>query len=357
MPNRPAAAPNIRPMTAVAARPVEWLWPGWIPLGKVAVLDGDPGVGKSTLLFDLAARLSRDGALPDGAVSKVGASLILSAEDGEADTIKPRLAAAGGVAERLFTLPTVTGEDGEERPPELPGDLSAVESAVAEHGVRLLVIDPLMAFLTRVDASRDQDVRRALHKLTRVAERQNCAVVCLRHLNRFGDKAIYRGGGSVGSVAAARSGLLVATDPDDPQCRLLAATKCNLAERPRPLRFRLEARDGVCTVVWHGGADFKADDLVRKMSHAEWADREEVRCLVQEAMHFLRNLLAHGPQPRSHCYLRGLGEGYSRRTMERAVKALGLRTSFAYQNASGEASYELPPDPAPNSPGGLAGGS
>ena len=85
-----AATPNIRRMTAVAARPVEWLWPGWIPLGKVAVLDGDPGVGKSTILFDLAARLSRDGVLPDGAVGAVGASLILSAEDGEAHTIKPR---------------------------------------------------------------------------------------------------------------------------------------------------------------------------------------------------------------------------------------------------------------------------
>ena len=354
MAHRTAAA-NVRSMTSVAARPVEWLWPRWVPLGKVTVLDGDPGVGKSTLLFDLAARLSRDGALPDGAVGKVAASLILSAEDGEADTIKPRLAAAGGVAERIFTLPTVQDDDGEIRPPELPLDLPAVESAVEEYGARLVVIDPLMAFLTRIDASRDQDVRRALHKLTRVAERQNCAVVCLRHLNRFGDKAIYRGGGSVGIVAAARSGLLVAVDPDDPQSRLLAATKCNLTERPRPLRFRLEPRDGVCTIAWQGGADCEADDLVRKMSPAERADNEEVRCLLQEAMDFLRNILADGPQPRSMCYLRGQCEGYSRRTMERAVKALGLHTSFAHQNTGGEASYELPPEPAPNSPGGVAG--
>jgi replicative DNA helicase len=98
MAKRPSAGAYVRPMSAVAARPVEWLWPGWIALGKLTVLDGDPGMGKSTLLLDLAARLSRDGLMPDGPVGPVGAPLILSAEDGEADTIKPRLAAAGDSA-------------------------------------------------------------------------------------------------------------------------------------------------------------------------------------------------------------------------------------------------------------------
>ncbi len=253
-------------------------------------------------------------------------------------------------------LPTVRDDDGEARPTELPRDLEAVETAVEECGACLVVIDPLMAFLTRIDASRDQDVRRALHKLTRVAERQNAAVVCLRHLNRFGDKAIYRGGGSIGIVAAARSGLLIAADPDDPQSRLLAATKCNLAAPPRPLRFRLEPQGGVCRVVWHGGADYEADDLVRKMSHKERTDREEIRCLLQEAMDFLRDFLASGPKPRSQCYLMGQVNGYSRRTMERAVKALDLRTRFRKDNR-GEASYLLPPEPAPANAGGLAGES
>lgn len=114
MPRRPSPEAHVRPMSDVAVRPVEWLWPRWIPLGKVTILDGDPGMGKSTLLLDLAARLSRDGLMPDGAVGRVGSSLILSAEDGEADTIKPRLEAAGGVAERLFTLPAVQGDDGED---------------------------------------------------------------------------------------------------------------------------------------------------------------------------------------------------------------------------------------------------
>ena len=357
MPSRPSSQPDARPMHSIAARLVEWLWPRWIPLGKVTILDGDAGVGKSTVLLDLAARLSRDGRMPDGAAGTVGPSLILSAEDGEADTIRPRLEAAGGALDRIFVLPAVRDDDEEARPPEIPRDLPAIEAAVEECGARLVVIDPLMAFLTRIDASRDQDVRRALHKLTGVAQRQNCAVVCLRHLNRFGDKAIYRGGGSVGIVAAARSGLLVAADPDDPQSRLLAAMKCNLAAAPLPLRFRLEPQGGVCRVAWHGGADYEADDLVRKMSHAERADREEVRCMLQEAMDFLRNHLAKGPKPRSECYLMGQITGYSRRTMERAVKALGLRTRFDCKNLGGEASYELPPTPAPAPLGGLAGES
>ena len=132
MSKHPSTAARVRPMSEVAARPVEWLWPGWIPLGKVTVLDGDPGLGKSTLLFDLAARLSRDGVMPDGAAGPVGASLILSAEDGEEDTIKPRLAAAGGDTTRLFTLSAVRGDDGEERPPEMPRDLPVIEAAAAE---------------------------------------------------------------------------------------------------------------------------------------------------------------------------------------------------------------------------------
>ena len=125
------AETTLRPMSAVAARPVEWLWPGWVPLGKLTVLDGDPGLGKSTLLLDLAARVSRDGRMPDGSVGPNGATVILSAEDGEEDTIKPRLTAAGGVEDRLFTLSAIRGADGAGRPPEIPGDLAAIESAVA----------------------------------------------------------------------------------------------------------------------------------------------------------------------------------------------------------------------------------
>jgi len=130
----------------------------------------------------------------------------------------------------------------------------------------------------------------------------------------------------------------VAADPDDPQRRLLAVTKCNLALPSRPLRFALAPRDGVCRVEWLGEADFEADELVRRMSSAERAEREEVRGMLVEAMGFLRDLLATGPKPRSMCYLTGEAAGYSRRTLERAVRTLGLTTAFGDRHAAGERS-------------------
>ena len=343
MPKRPAAESHVRPLSGVRPRPVEWLWPGWIPLGKLTVLDGDPGVGKSTLLIDLAARLSRDGLMPDGVLGPVGMSLILSAEDGEADTIRPRLTAAGGVAERVFTLPAVRGDDGEMRPPEVPLDLPAIDAAVRQYGARLLVIDPLMAFLTRADAGSDQDVRQALFRLSRLAERRECAVVCLRHLSKMGgDKAVYRGAGSIGIVAAARSGLVAAADPDDPGVRVLAAVKCNLAAPPRPLRFALETGGGVCRVRWLGTADLTADDLVRRLTRPELAKRAEERTRLQEAVEFLRTLLADGPRRTSDCYLLAHIEGIARRTLQRALKPAGVRQRKAPRG--GEPLWELVPE-------------
>ncbi len=342
MAKRPSTESHVRSMTSIHPRPVEWLWPGWIPLGKLTVLDGDPGVGKSTLLLDLAARLSRDGVMPDGARGPLGAALILSAEDGEEDTIRPRLEAAGGVAGRLFTLPAVRGDDGEMRPPEVPLDLPAIDAAVKQYGARLLVIDPLMAYLTGADASVDQEVRRALFKLSRLAERRECAVVCLRHLSKVGgDKAVYRGGGSIGIVAAARSGLVVAADPDEPGRRILAAAKCNLALPPRPLRFALEAADGVCRVRWLGEADVTADELVRRLTRPELAKRAEERSRLQEAVEFLHRELADGPMPTGQCYLHAQIEGIARRTLQRALRPAGVRQRRAA--SGGDSLWDLEP--------------
>ena len=165
-----------------------------------------------------------------------------------------------------------------------------------------------------------------MFRLSRLAERLNCAVVCQRHLNKGGgDKAIYRGGGSIGIVAAARTGLVVAADPNDAACRVLAATKCNLAAPPRPLRFRLTPHGGVCRVAWLGQADYTADDLVRQLSRSELGRRAEERSKLEEAVEFLRNLLANSPQPTSLCYLDAQIAGIARRTLQRALEPAGVR--------------------------------
>src|SRR4051812_12408292 len=149
----------------VRPEPLEWLWPGYVPRGKLVVLDGDPGMGKSLITIDLAARLSRGGPLPDGApLSRAFTSLLLSAEDGRADTIRPRAEAAGADLSKVL-LPRF-----DDRLPRFPEDVPALEQLVVEWGVDLVVVDPLMAFLPKnVAANLDQCVREALTPLAKVA--------------------------------------------------------------------------------------------------------------------------------------------------------------------------------------------
>jgi len=156
-------------VAAVVPAEVRWLWPGYMPLGKLVVVDGDPGLGKSLLALDLAARISRGDVMPNGAQGIAGDVMILSAEDGLADTIRPRLDAARATTERVHVIPAIRVK-GEERAPELgiALDLQALERAIAERAARLLIIDPLNAFLGGgLNSNHDQDVRRALGPLAR----------------------------------------------------------------------------------------------------------------------------------------------------------------------------------------------
>src|SRR5262252_7265677 len=141
---RATAEVRVRRLTSIEPKPVDWLWPGWIPAGTVTVLDGDPGLGKSTLLLDLAARVSRGLSMPDGSRGGAPAGVvILSAEDDPARVIRPRLELAGADLERVALVSILTG-DGAEREPTIDApDLKRVEAAVREVSARLLVVDPL----------------------------------------------------------------------------------------------------------------------------------------------------------------------------------------------------------------------
>jgi RecA-family ATPase len=187
----------------VAAERVRWLWPGRIPLGKLTVLDGDPGVGKSTVTLTIAAKVSTGSPFPDGPRPEVADVILLSAEDEIGDTIRPRLEAAGADLNRVFVLPDVREEGEPPRPPELPLDLDRLEAMVKDRAAALVVIDPLMAFLSgAIDAHRDQDVRRALASMAYMAARTGAAVVIVRHMNKSGGvNPLYRGGAASGSSA------------------------------------------------------------------------------------------------------------------------------------------------------------
>ncbi|MDQ6849430.1 MAG: AAA family ATPase, partial [Actinomycetota bacterium] len=165
-------APGVVRLADVQPERVSWLWPGRLPLGKLVVIDGDPSTGKSTLMLDLAARITTNTPFPDGTRPGDGPAgagvLLLSAEDGLADTIAPRLIAAGADLEWVHALTEVPvrDQDGITKmvPPSLPRDIPVIRRIVEDESVSLVIVDVLMAYLNgKVDSHRDQDVRGVLH--------------------------------------------------------------------------------------------------------------------------------------------------------------------------------------------------
>jgi hypothetical protein len=326
--DNPAANPLAR-FSDVRPRPAAWLWPNWLPLGKLAILDGDPGLGKSTLLFDLAARVSNSGVIPDGSPGASGTVIILNAEDDPAETIQPRLAAAGANPERVFHL----GELGDiagnrRRPVRIPDEVPLLGRLIAQQDARLLIIDPLLAFLAGADANCDQHIRRVLQQISALAQQHSCTVICVRHLNNGASpKAVYRGSGSIGLIGHARTGLLVAQDPEDSEQRILAVSKCNLAVKPACLRFALQEHDGVSRIVWRATGPYQANDLVERPPSPDQRQRRQAERACQD---YLRDLLGGCALPISSVKAECQEAGFSLRTTERAAHNLGLVYTRAY---------------------------
>ena len=301
---------------------VEWAWKARLPLGKVTVIDGDPGLGKSALTLDIAARVSTGNPMPDGTHGAEGGVLVMNAEDGEADTIVPRLAAMRANLNRVRILKTISDPAGE-RQPEIPADLGTIERAALSVDARLVIIDPLMAFLSGATNSfRDQDVRRALAPLATMAERIRAAVLIVRHLNKMPDgNPLYRGGGSIGIIGAARSGLLVARDPDDEtgERRVLAVTKTNLGPCPTSLSYFIKSEAESIRVQWCGESKHQAGGLLAV------PDETESRGAVEEAVEFLKSFLADGPVAATEVRRNAKSAGLSKRTIDRAKKLVAVR--------------------------------
>jgi hypothetical protein len=308
-------------LSEVIPERVRWLWKGRIALGKLNLVDGDPGTGKSAATTDLAARVSVGKPWPDGTECKAGGVVILSAEDGLADTIRPRFDAANGDPSKAVAVSTVPDAEGNERQIAIPGDLHVIEAAIERVWAVLVVVDPLMAFLPgEVNSHRDQDVRRALAPLARLAERTGAAIVVIRHLNKAaGGNALYRGGGSIGIVGAARSGLLIAKHPEDDGRRVLASIKSNLAAPAPSLVFGLTSNEGgAVRVDWKGETGLDASALISAPT-----DHEE-RSALSEAQEFLREVLAAGPEPAADVRDEAESAGISKRTLDRARQSLGV---------------------------------
>lgn len=331
-------------LTDVAPSRVQWLWPRRIPLGKMTILDGDPDSGKSLLSTDIGAWTSTGRPMPYHPASDVSGPsgvVLLSAEDDLSDTIRPRLEAARADLTRIVALERVRGTD--DRLPTL-ADLEAIRRAIATVDAKLVIIDPLMAYLpSRVDSHKDQDIRSSLAPLAALAAKTGAAVLVIRHLNKTsGGNPLYRGGGSIGIIGAARSGLLLAKDPEDPDGgrRILASTKSNLAKPPPALAYRIETTAaGVPYIIWEGTTHHTATSLL-----AQNVDGEE-RPALEEAQVFLFEALSKGPQPAREVQQEALRAGIAERTLRRARQALSIKPAKTGRPGAKEQqwTWSLPP--------------
>lgn len=286
-------------LSDVKPEKVSWLWKGRLPVGKLVTLDGDPGLGKSTLALTFAAIISSGGKWPDGELcGYTGDVVLMSAEDGLADTVRPRFDSAGGDPTRVHAVQGVPLSDNPDDGMRLPtlADIEQLRETVCRTAARLVIIDVLMAYLpTGVDSHRDQDIRQVLGRLARLADDTGCTVLMLRHLTKEkGGDPLYRGGGSIGIVGAARVGLLVAKDPDDETLCVLAPVKNNLSAPACALAYRVvedELRD-VSHINWIGATDHTAEELLSDTSM-------DVLNAVDEAKDWLEDYLKQRGRVRS----------------------------------------------------------
>lgn len=358
--------PGLVRLDAVAPERIVWLWEGRIPLGKVTLMDGDPGLGKSTITLDNAARTTRGWSMPDGTAGIGPAGVvILTAEDGLADTVVPRLTAHGADLSRVVSRTLITDDAGPDDPgrmPSIPHDLDTLKADIEAVGAALVVIDPLMAYLGGdVNSYRDQDVRRALAPLAAMAEATGAAIVVVRHLNKStGAAAIHRGGGSIGIAGAARSVLMVAPDPeaeedDTNPRRILAAVKSSLAVTPPSLAYRLEtviidSPVGPITtsrVAWEGVADYTSADLVAAPS------RDVERTPRDEAEEFLRGMLGGGPVEAEVVKTAATKDGISERTLRRVKTDIGVVSQREGFGPGSVVRWSLPAHTGPREPIGV----
>jgi hypothetical protein len=326
-------------LSDVQPTPTRWLWRGRIPLGAITVVEGDPGEGKSSLTYDLAARVTRGRPMPFDADADAPAGVILlQGEDTLGATVRPLLAAVVGDLERVIAYDKAQAGCS---PLVLPDDLGVIEAAAAEVQARLVVIDPLTAFLG-TSANSERAIRRALGPLAGLAERAGLAVVLVRHLTKGGaDNPLYRGAGGIAIIAAARSALLVAADQgDDPRRRVVAQIKPRPAVAPS-VAFRVPAASGGwARIEWLGEVACAASDLGRG------GDRTR----IVEAMWILYSLLRDGPLPAAEVFRLAAEAGVSRRTLERAKQTMQVATRKEGSGVGSRWVWELPDDEAPLRP-------
>jgi hypothetical protein len=330
----PAPAVILRSAADLTPEPVRWLWPGWLAAGKLHIVAGAPGTGKTTLAMAVAATLTTGGRWPDGSTAQAGAVAIWSGEDDPADTLLPRLLAAGADPSRVHFVAAV--EDGDGTRPFAPAeDMPALSEALSAlpDPPALLIVDPVVSAVAG-DSHKNAEVRRALQPLVDLGQRHRCAVLGISHFSKgtAGRDPTERVTGSLGFGALARVVMATAKRSDeDGGGRMLARAKSNLGPDGGGYVYDLEPCEpvpGIVTtrVVWGDALDGTAREL---LASAEATADDDERTAMDEAREFLLTELAAGPMAAKDVYKAARECGIAERTLKRAKSALGVTAEKA----------------------------
>lgn len=295
-------------MQDIVVESVSWLWYPFIPYGKVTIIQGDPGEGKTTLILQIIARLTKGESLIDEKEQPPINVIYQTAEDGLADTIKPRLLSADADCSKVLVI--------DDRDTPLTMRDVRLEQAIVETNAKLVVLDPIQGFLgADVDMHRANEIRPIMKHISELAEKYKCAIILIGHMNKCSvGKSAYRGLGSIDFQAAARSVLIVGRIKDEPEIRVVCQTKSSLAPEAKAVAFRLSEENGF---EWIGELDITADDLLSGTAKGT---------KKQAAMDFLENLLADGQMAQTEIIELARQKGISDKTLRNAKDELKIKS-------------------------------
>jgi hypothetical protein len=237
--------PKLVCLADVAPRTVDWLWNPYLPMRMLTMISGDPDGGKSYITLSIAAKLTRGRSL-DGRRIRPGNVIYMTTENITAEVIRPRFDLLGGDAERLMVMSgALDTENGKELAISL-SDVSILDNAIKSCKAKLVIVDPIQSFFgAGVDIHRSNETRPVLDGLARLAEKHNCVILLIRHLNKqSGGRAIHRGLGSIDLTGAARSEMLAGSLPDDPDTRAMVHIKCNVGPKGPSKGYKIYTKDG-----------------------------------------------------------------------------------------------------------------
>lgn len=311
--------PNLKliNMEQVEVEKIDWLLYPFIPFGKVTIVQGDPGEGKTTMVLQIIAKLTKgEAVLPSGSDESAleEKTMVLepvnviyqTAEDGLGDTIKPRLLSAGADCSRVMVI-----DDNDQTLTMMDARL---EEAIIQTKARLVVLDPIQGFLgTDVDMHRANEIRPLMKRVAVLAEKYHCAIILIGHMNKNSNgKSSYRGLDSIDFQAAARSVLIVGRIKDEPEIRVVCHVKSSLAPEGKSIAFRLDKDTGF---EWIGEYDISADDLLSGDNRGQ---------KIHEAKEFLKEILVSGSVAQTKVAEEAESRGIKKKTLWNAKKELEI---------------------------------